>query len=141
MYSYSYHYLFSFGSVLGLLTPLLKYLFLHPCPSPDHQMVSSQLHPALPTLTEAQLVGEERQPTLLLQTLTDFISLSPTATPQNILTLSNHLEVHTIQLHHTSNLSVVVCIAIVAVWKLFRSCEFYTIFKQVFSDVLLSKFD
>ena len=52
--------LLSFSGVVLLLTPLFKYMFLHPLPSSEHAMVSSYLHSSLLSLAESMSVGKQR---------------------------------------------------------------------------------
>ena len=86
--------IFSFSGMLLLLTPLFKYMFLHPSPSSEHLMVSSYLHTSLLSLAESLSREEDKsQAKLLLQALTNLLPLSPTLNHNSTLTLINHIEV------------------------------------------------
>ena len=87
--------IFSFESMLQLLTPFMKYLLLHPSPSSVHIVsLASHLHTSLLLLVE-HLYDEQcmESSTLLLRVLTSLLPLKPTTNSQFILILANQIEV------------------------------------------------
>ena len=89
--------LLSFSGVVLLLTPLFKYMFLHPLPSSEHAMVSSYLHSSLLSLAESMSVGKQRNRSkLILRALKNLLPLSPSSSHQSVLILSSNVQVYRI---------------------------------------------
>lgn len=87
--------LHSVHHLLQLMTPFIKYLLLHPSPSPEHTLTASHLHSALLTLALATPPHPTHGHTpslLILCTLLHLLPLTPTHSDQLMQLVSSRLQ-------------------------------------------------